>query len=224
MKLVLLRHGESTWNKENKFTGWTDVSLSTKGIDEAIEAGKLLKSIHFDIAFTSVLKRAIDTYDYAIKSFDYEIPVKSSYKLNERHYGALQGLNKDETRLKYGEEQVLLWRRSADTRPPLVDKFDTRYPGNDDKYRDVDSKLLPFGENLIDTYERVVSYYESDIKDNLYDKNVLIVAHGNSLRALIMYLENISKEDIMGVEIPTGNPLVYELDEKLNIIKKYYLK
>lgn len=224
MKLVLLRHGQSVWNKEHKFTGWTDVELSEKGIEEAIEAGKVLKDIHFDIAYTSFLKRAIDTLEYALKSFNYDLPIKYSWKLNERHYGALQGLNKDDTKVKFGEEQVLLWRRSLDTRPPLLDKDDPRYPGKDELYKDLTEDELPLGENLLDTLKRVKEYYEENIRKNLYNKNVLVVAHGNSLRALIMYLENINKEDIMKVEIPTGNPLVYEMDEQLNIIKKYYLK
>ena len=224
MKLVLLRHGESTWNKENKFTGWTDVSLSERGIKEAIDAGKILKSIHFDIAFTSVLKRANETLKYVLREFDYEVPIEVSWKLNERQYGALQGLNKDEMKEKYGEKQVQLWRRSFDERPPLLTKDDIRYPGNNPQYSYLKENELPLGECLKDTCKRVIEYYNSNIKKELYTKNVLIIAHGNSLRALIMYLENIDKDDIMKVEIPTGNPLVYELGSNLNILSKEYLK
>ena len=203
MKLVLLRHGESIWNKENKFTGWTDVELTENGKNEAHKAGLLLKEkgYTFDIAFTSVLKRANDTLDIVLKEMNLNIPVHYSYKLNERHYGALQGLNKDETRKKYGEEQVHLWRRSATVRPPALDINDERYPGNDIKYKGLDKKDLPLTECLLDTMKRTVEYYESDIKEELLqDKNVLIVAHGNSLRSIIKYLENISDEDIMNIE------------------------
>ena len=226
MKLVLLRHGRSLWNKENKFTGWTDIDLSKKGIEEAKEAGKLLKQndFIFDIAFTSVLKRAINTLNYALKEMDQDIPIKYSYKLNERHYGTLQGLNKDETRKKYGEEQVHIWRRSADVRPPALTITDPRFPGNDEKYKDIPKDKLPTTENLLDTIDRVVEYYNEEIKPELLkNKNVIISAHGNSLRALIKYLENISDEEIMNLEIPTGKPYVYELDDNLNILKKYYL-
>lgn len=226
MKLVLLRHGQSTWNKENKFTGWTDVDLTEQGIEEAKEAGKLLKqeNIIFDIAFTSVLKRAINTLNYVLNEMKLDIPIKYSYKLNERHYGALQGLNKDETRKKYGEKQVRLWRRSADVRPPKVEETDPRFPGNDEKYKDISKDELPLTENLLDTIDRVVEYYNEEIKPELLkNKNVIISAHGNSLRALIKYLENISDEEIMKIEIPTGQPYVYELDNNLNIVKKYYL-
>lgn len=226
MKLVLLRHGQSIWNKENKFTGWTDVDLSEQGIEEAKEAGKILKqnNITFDIAFTSVLKRANKTLNYALEEMGEDIPIKYSYKLNERHYGALQGLNKDETRQKYGDEQVHIWRRSADVRPPALEQTDPRFPGNDEKYKDIPKEKLPTTENLFDTINRVVEYYNEEIKQELQNgKNVIISAHGNSLRALIKYLENISDEAIMNVEIPTGKPYVYELDENLNIIKKYYL-
>ena len=227
MKLVLLRHGESIWNKENKFTGWTDVELTENGKNEAHKAGLLLKEkgYTFDIAFTSVLKRANDTLDIVLKEMNLNIPVHYSYKLNERHYGALQGLNKDETRRKYGEEQVHLWRRSATVRPPALDINDERYPGNDIKYKDLDKKDLPLTECLLDTMKRTVEYYESDIKEELLqDKNVLIVAHGNSLRSIIKYLENISDEDIMNIELPTGVPYIYEMNEKLEIINKFFLK
>ena len=226
MKLVLLRHGQSIWNKENKFTGWTDVPLSDNGIREAKEAGRLLKdnNFNFDIAYTSVLKRAIDTLDITLKEMNINVPIIYDYHLNERHYGALQGLNKDETRKKYGDEQVLLWRRSADVRPPALNKEDPRYPGNDPKYKDIPEEELPFTENLNDTIKRTSTYFEEEIKPKLKDNNVLIVAHGNSLRGLIKYLENLTDEEIIGFEIPTGVPYVYELDSNLNIIKKYFLK
>ena len=227
LKLVLVRHGESVWNLENKFTGWTDVGLSSKGIEEAIEAGKILreKGFIFDIAYTSVLKRANDTLDYILKEMNLNIPIYYSYKLNERHYGALQGLNKDETRKKYGEEQVKLWRRSVDTRPPALDISDSRYPGNDPKYKNLPKEELPLTENLIDTINRVISYWNSDIKPNLLNgKKIIIVAHGNSLRGLIKYLDNLSDEEVMNLEIETGNPICYELDDNLKPIKHYYLK
>lgn len=224
MKLVLVRHGESVWNKENKFTGWTDVDLSEKGIIEATLAGTRLKenSFNFDIAYTSYLKRAIDTLELIMKEANYSFKIEYSWKLNERHYGALQGLNKAETALKYGEEQVHLWRRSAGTRPPLLESDDKRNPKFDIKYKGISN--LPLGENLFDTIDRVVDYYENNIKKSLLEnKNVLVVAHGNSLRALVKYLEHISDEDIMTLEIPTGKPYVYDLDKNLNILNKYYL-
>lgn len=227
MKLVLLRHGESEWNKENRFTGWTDVDLSEEGIKEAENAGKLLKEkgFTFDISFTSVLKRATKTLDIVLKEMNLDIPVHYSYRLNERHYGALQGLNKDEMRKKFGEEQVHIWRRSYDVRPPKLTKDDERYPGNDPKYKDLTSEELPLTECLKDTLERVLPYYNNEIKKHLENKeNVLVVAHGNSLRSIIKYLENISDENIMNVEIPTGVPYVYELDDNLNIKEKYFLK
>lgn len=226
MKLVLLRHGQSIWNKENKFTGWTDIDLSEKGIEEAIKAGQLLKqeNIKFDLAYTSVLKRAIKTLNYTLKELNQDIKVKYSYKLNERHYGALQGLNKEETQKKYGEKQVQLWRRSADVKPPALEKTDPRFPGNDPKYKDIPKEKLPTTENLLDTEKRVVEYYQEEIRPELLkNKNIIISAHGNSLRALIKHLENINDNDIMELEIPTGKPYVYELDQQQNIIKKYYL-
>lgn len=226
IKLVLVRHGESLWNKENKFTGWTDVELSDKGIKEAIDAGKKLKedNYNFDIVYTSVLKRSIDTANIILKEMNDDVTIKRSYKLNERHYGALQGLNKDEMRKKYGEEKVHLWRRGYDITPPELTMDDSRFPGNDPLYKDIDKNLLPLSESLKDTVKRVVSYYEEEIKPNLLDKkSVMIVAHGNSLRGLIKYLENISDDDIMSLEIPTGKPLIYELDDELNVIKHYYL-
>lgn len=228
IKLVLVRHGQSLWNLENRFTGWTDVELSEQGIEEAKEAGKLLREegYHFDIAYTSLLKRANDTLTYILEKLNEKnIPIEYSYRLNERHYGALQGLNKDETRKKYGEEQVKLWRRSADVRPPALTKDDPRYPGNDPKYASLNSDKLPLTENLLDTVNRVVPYYEGKIKPALLTgKKVIIVAHGNSLRGLIKYLDGVSDEEIVNIEIPTGNPLIYELDENLTPIKHYYLK
>lgn len=227
MKLVLVRHGQSVWNLENRFTGWTDVELSNNGIKEAKEAGKLLKEneFTFDVAYTSVLKRANETLNIILKELGEEnIPIHYSWKLNERHYGALQGLNKDDTRKKYGDEQVKIWRRSAFVRPPLLNEEDDRYPGRDDKYKDLKKSELPLGECLMDTLKRVIDYYETEIKKSLLSgQNVIIAAHGNSLRALIKYLEDISDDDIMNVEIPTGKPYVYELDDNLNIINKYYL-
>ena len=227
MKLVLLRHGESVWNKENRFTGWTDVDLSENGVKEAENAGKLLKEkgYTFDVSFTSVLKRANKTLEIVLKEMNLDIPVHYSYRLNERHYGALQGLNKDEMRKKFGEEQVHIWRRSYDVRPPELTKEDERYPGNDPKYKDLTPEELPLTECLKDTLERVLPYYNNEIKKHLENtENVLVVAHGNSLRSIIKYLENISDADIMSVEIPTGVPYVYELDDNLNIKEKYFLK
>lgn len=227
MKLVLLRHGESEWNKENRFTGWTDVDLSENGVKEAEDAGKLLKEkgYTFDVSFTSVLKRANRTLEIVLKEMNLDIPVHYSYRLNERHYGALQGLNKDEMKKKFGEEQVHIWRRSYDVRPPELTKDDERYPGNDPKYKDLTPEELPLTECLKDTLERVLPYYNNEIKKHLENKeNVLVVAHGNSLRSIIKYLENISDADIMSVEIPTGVPYVYELDDNLNIKEKYFLK
>ena len=226
-KLVLVRHGESIWNLENKFTGWTDVPLSDRGIKEAIKAGKVLKELGFtfDIAYTSFLKRAQDTLTLILKELKLDIPIIKTYKLNERHYGALQGLNKDETRKKYGDEQVRLWRRSAEVRPPALTKDGPRYPGNDPIYKDIPESELPLTENLVDTIKRVVDYYESVIVPDLkLGKKIIIVAHGNSLRGLVKYLDNLSDEEVMNLEIPTGVPLVYELDDNLKPIKHYYLK
>ena len=201
IKLVLVRHGQSMWNLENRFTGWTDVELSEQGIKEAKEAGKVLKEkgFNFDVAYTSVLKRANDTLKYILEELGEEnIPVKKSWRLNERHYGALQGLNKDETKEKYGAEQVLLWRRSTDVRPPELSKDDKRYPGNDPKYSDLKENELPTTENLIDTIKRVMEYWNSDIKKDLeVGKRVIIAAHGNSLRGLIKYLDNMTDEEII---------------------------
>ena len=228
IKLVLVRHGQSIWNLENKFTGWTDVGLSSNGVNEAIEAGKVLKEkgFTFDLAYTSVLKRAEDTLTYILKEMNEEdIEIRRSWKLNERHYGALQGLNKDETRKKYGDEQVLLWRRSATVRPPELELTDPRYPGNDHKYSNLTKEELPRTENLVDTIKRVVEYFKEEIEPELKNnKKIIIVAHGNSLRGLIKYLDNISDEDIISLELETGNPICYELEDDLKPIKHYYLK
>lgn len=227
IKLVLVRHGESEWNLQNRFTGWTDVDLSENGIVEAKEAGCVLKEkgYMFDVAYTSLLKRATRTLDIILEELEINIPIKRNYRLNERHYGALQGLNKAETKEKYGEEQVQLWRRSTSVRPPALTKEDPRYPGFDPKYKDLNEEELPLTENLIDTIERVTEYWNSDIKkDILNGKNVIIVAHGNSLRALIKYLENYNEEETMNLELQTGNPICYELDEDLKPITHYYLK
>lgn len=227
IKLVIVRHGQSQWNLENRFTGWTDVELTEKGKIEAIEAGKALKEkeFTFDIAFTSVLKRANDTLYLILKELGQEIPIYYSYKLNERHYGALQGLNKDETRKKYGEEQVKLWRRSSTVRPPNLTIDDPRYPGNDSKYQGISKEELPFTENLEDTIQRVIDYWNSDILPQIKNnKRVIIVAHGNSLRGLMKYLDNLNEEETMKLEIETGNPICYELDDDLKPIRHYYVK
>ena len=227
-KLVIVRHGESMWNLENKFTGWTDVPLSEKGIKEAKEAGIALKreGYTFDVAYTSVLKRANDTLKYILQELgEQNIPIHYSYKLNERHYGALQGLNKEETKKKYGEEQVKLWRRSAEVRPPELSKEDSRYPGNDPKYKDLPESKLPTTENLMDTIKRVVEYWEETIKQDVEaGKNVIIVAHGNSLRGLMKYLDNLSDDEVMNLEIETGNPICYELNDDLKPIRHYYVE
>ena len=228
IKLVLVRHGQSMWNLENRFTGWTDVELSEQGIKEAKEAGKVLKEkgFEFDVAYTSVLKRANDTLNYILDELgEKDIPIKKSWRLNERHYGALQGLNKDETREKYGAEQVLLWRRSTDVKPPELSIEDERYPGNDPKYKDLSEDELPKTENLIDTINRVMVYWNSDIKKDLLEgKRVIIAAHGNSLRGLIKYLDDMTDEEIIKLELQTGNPICYELDDDLKPITHYYLK
>ena len=228
IKLVLVRHGQSQWNLENRFTGWTDVELSEQGIKEAKEAGKVLKEkgFEFDVAYTSVLKRANDTLNFILEELgEKDIPIKKSWRLNERHYGALQGLNKDETRQKYGADQVLLWRRSTNVKPPELSEDDERYPGNDPKYSELSKEDLPKTENLIDTINRVMVYWDSDIKKDLQaGKRVIIAAHGNSLRGLIKYLDNMTDEEIIKLEIETGNPICYELDDDLKPIKHYYLK
>jgi 2,3-bisphosphoglycerate-dependent phosphoglycerate mutase len=226
-KLVLIRHGESEWNKENRFTGWTDVDLSEQGIQEAKSAGQVLKDegFTFDIAFTSVLKRAIRTLWITLDGLDLMwIPVIRSWQLNERHYGALQGLNKSETAAKFGEDQVKIWRRSYDVPPPVLEKSDSRYPGSDPKYKDLTEAELPLTECLKDTVARVVPYWEQEIVPLVKaGKKIIIAAHGNSLRALVKFLDKIPDDEIIGVNIPTGTPLVYELDENLNPIKHYYL-
>jgi 2,3-bisphosphoglycerate-dependent phosphoglycerate mutase len=226
-KLVLIRHGESEWNKENRFTGWKDVDLSEQGIKEAKSAGQVLKSegFTFDMAFTSVLKRAIRTLWITLDGLDLMwIPVIRSWQLNERHYGALQGLNKSETAAKFGEDQVKIWRRSYDVPPPVLEKSDPRYPGSDPKYKGLTEAELPLTECLKDTVARVVPYWEQEIAPLVKaGKKIIIAAHGNSLRALVKYLDKIPDDEIIGVNIPTGTPLVYELDENLNPIKHYYL-
>ncbi len=227
MKLVLIRHGESEWNKLNLFTGWTDVELSDKGREEAKQAGITLKQegYDFDVCYTSYLKRAIHTLNIALDEMDRAwLPVIKSWKLNERHYGALQGLNKAETAEKYGEEQVKIWRRSFDVKPPALDREDERSATKQAMFRDVDPALLPDNESLETTIERVVPYFEEVIKKDMQaGKRVIIAAHGNSLRALVKYFDNISDEDIIGVNIPTGTPLVYEFDDNFNAIRHYYL-
>ncbi len=225
--LVLLRHGESTWNKENRFTGWTDVDLSEKGVDEARAAGKLLKEngYVFDLAFTSVLKRAIRTLWITLDELDLMwIPVYNSWRLNERHYGALQGLSKPDMTSKYGEEQVRLWRRSYDVRPPALEPSDPRNPVNDIRYRTMNHDILPLTECLKDTVERFLPYWHDTIAPAIRSgKRVIISAHGNSLRALVKYLDTISDKDIPGLNIPTAIPLVYTLDDRLRPIKSFYL-
>jgi len=225
--LVLVRHGESAWNKENRFTGWTDVDLSEKGIQEARQAGKLLKEqgFVFDVAFTSVLKRAIRTLWLALDEMDAMwIPVQHSWRLNERHYGALQGLNKSETAAKFGEEQVHIWRRSYAIPPPALEKSDSRNPANDPRYKNLTPKEIPLTECLKDTVDRFLPLWHETIAPTIKSgKRVIIAAHGNSLRALVKYLNNISDDAIVELNIPTGMPLVYELDEKLKPIRSNYL-
>ena len=226
-KLVLLRHGESTWNKENLFTGWTDVDLSEKGLGEAAEAGRLLKEggYAFDVAYTSVLKRAIRTLNIALDQLDLLwIPVIKTWKLNERHYGALQGLNKAETTAKYGEAQVKVWRRSYDIPPPPLEPGDDRHPSKDPRYGALAPSDLPATESLKETVARFIPYWHSTIAPDIKSgRRVIIAAHGNSLRALVMYLDNVSEAEITELNIPTGIPLVYELDEQLKPVKHYYL-
>ena len=226
-KVVLLRHGESTWNKANRFTGWTDVDLSEKGREEAQQAGVLLREqgFGFDVAYTSVLKRAIRTCWMALDELDLLwIPIVRSWRLNERHYGALQGLNKAETSAKHGEEQTLIWRRSYDIPPPPLDVSDPRHPSHDPRYADVPAADLPATESLKDTVARFIPYWSGTILPEVRaGKNVLIAAHGNSLRALVKYLDQISDSEIVGLNIPTGIPLVYELDAGMKPIRNYYL-
>jgi len=226
-KLVLVRHGESVWNKENRFTGWTDVDLSEKGIQEAREGGQVLKreGFTFDVAYTSVLKRAIRTLYLVTDEMDLLwVPVHRAWQLNERHYGALQGLNKAETAEKFGEAQVKIWRRSYDIPPPVLTEDDERYPGRDPRYAGLSKADLPLTECLKDTVARFLPYWHSTIAPDVKaGKKVLIAAHGNSLRALVMYLDNVSEEAIVELNIPTGMPLVYELDAGLKPLKSYYL-
>jgi 2,3-bisphosphoglycerate-dependent phosphoglycerate mutase len=226
-KLVLLRHGESQWNKENRFTGWKDVDLSEKGITEALSAGKILKENNFTFskAYTSYLKRAIRTLWITLDEMDLMwIPVIRDWRLNERHYGALQGLNKSETAKKYGDEQVLIWRRSYDTPPMALDEDDERYPGNDVRYKNLSKNELPLQESLKDTVARFTPLWNSQIKPDIQaGENLIIAAHGNSLRALVKIIDNVPEEEIVHLNIPTGTPLIYELTDDLKPIKHYYL-
>lgn len=225
--LVLLRHGESEWNLENRFTGWTDVDLTEKGTEEAKAAGRLMKAegYHFDVAYTSYLKRANHTLALALAEMgEANIPVVRSWKLNERHYGALQGLNKAETAKKYGEEQVHIWRRSFDVQPPALTPDDERNPAKQVLYAQIDSKELPLTESLKDTIARVIPYYQAEIEPRMNaGETVLVAAHGNSLRAMVMYFDHLSEEAITAVNIPTGVPLVYEFDEDGQAIRHFYL-
>lgn len=226
-KIVLVRHGESVWNKENLFTGWTDVDLSEKGRAEAKAGGELLKAegFVFDLAFTSVLKRAIRTLWIIMDEMDLMwIPVVNAWQLNERHYGALQGLNKAQTAAQYGDDQVLIWRRSYDIPPPVLEKTDPRYPGFDPRYASLAPEELPLTESLKETVARVIPYWHAQVVPEIVaGKRIIIAAHGNSLRALVKYLDNVSNQDIVELNIPTGMPLVYELDEALKPIRHYYL-
>jgi 2,3-bisphosphoglycerate-dependent phosphoglycerate mutase len=226
-KLVLIRHGESAWNKENRFTGWIDVDLSAKGVEEAHQAGQLLKAegFEFDLAHTSILKRAIKTLRIVMDELDETwLPVFKSWRLNERHYGALQGLNKTETAEKYGEAQVKIWRRSYDTPPPLLSDAEFAAQRKEPRFRSIKPEDLPRGETLKTTLDRLLPLWNETIAPQVRaGKKVLIAAHGNSLRALIQHLENVSREDIMELNVPTGIPLVYELDDNLKVLKKYYL-
>ena len=226
-KVILLRHGESAWNKENRFTGWADVDLTDKGVQEAGKAGELMREAGFvfELAHTSVLRRAIKTLWLALERMDLMwIPVLHSWRLNERHYGALQGLNKAETAAKFGEAQVLTWRRSYDVPPPALKPDDQRYPGNDPRYRGLAPNQVPFTECLKDTVARVLPYWNQAIAPDIRaGKRVLIAAHGNSIRALVKYLDKVSDQDIVGLNIPTGVPLVYELDDTLKPLRHYYL-
>ncbi len=227
MKLVLVRHGESEWNKLNLFTGWKDVDLSEKGHEEAKQAGITLKNegYDFDVCYTSYLKRAIHTLNHILDEMDRAwLPVHKTWKLNERHYGALQGMNKSETAEKYGEDQVKIWRRSFDVKPPALEPDDERAPKNQDMFRDVDPSVLPLNESLETTIERAVPFFEEVIKKDMEaGKRVIIAAHGNSLRALVKYFDDMTPEQILEVNIPTGVPLVYEFDDNFKVIKSYYL-
>lgn len=226
-KLVLLRHGESEWNQENRFTGWHDVDLTAKGEEEGRRSGRLLKDegFAFDVVYTSLLKRAIRTMWLALEELDQTwVPVHREWRLNERHYGALQGLNKAETAAKHGEDQVLIWRRSYDIPPPALDPDDERHPGKDRRYANLPAENLPLSECLKDTVERFMPLWQDTIAPVVQEgKSVLIVAHGNSLRALVKYLDGVSEEDIVGLNIPTGMPLVYDLDADLKPLDRRYL-
>lgn len=226
-KLVLLRHGESIWNKENRFTGWTDVDLTPKGLEEASSAGRLLREngFIFDIAYTSVLKRAIRTLWITLDQMDQMwVPINLTWRLNERHYGALQGLNKAETATRYGDKQVLLWRRSYDIQPPALTTDDERYPGLDPRYSNVSKQDIPLTESLKDTITRFLPFWNQTIAPQVKaGQRAIIVAHGNSLRALIKYLDDVSDQDILNYNIPTGIPLIYELDDNLKSMRSYYL-
>ena len=226
-KLILLRHGESVWNKENRFTGWTDVDLSARGVQEASTAGRLLREagFDFDLAHTSVLRRAIKTLWLALEQLDLMwVPVQHSWRLNERHYGALQGLNKAETAAKFGDQQVLAWRRSYDVPPPALAADDPRCPGNDPRYRGLAPSQVPLTECLRDTVARVLPYWNQSVAPDIRaGKRILIAAHGISIRALVKYLDKVSDTDIVGLNIPTGVPLVYELDDALKPLRHYYL-
>ncbi len=225
--LILLRHGQSTWNLENRFTGWTDVGLTPKGEEEAREAGRLLaaEGLKPDVVHTSVLKRAIETADLTLEEAGWsDIPTKRSWRLNERHYGALQGLNKKETAEEYGTDQVMAWRRSYDVRPPALDRDDPRHPSHDPLYADLDPAVLPATECLADVVARMLPYwFEEIVPDLMAGETPLVVAHGNSLRALVMYLDGLSKDEVVDLNIPTGIPLVYELDDELKPVAKRYL-
>lgn len=226
-KIVLLRHGESTWNRENRFTGWTDVDLSETGVKEAMEAGDLLRSegFEFDKAYTSYLKRAVKTLNYVLDRMDQDwIPVEKSWRLNEKHYGALQGLNKSETAAQYGDDQVLIWRRSYDIPAPELTPDDPRNPRLDPRYKEVPAAELPLTESLKDTVERILPYWQSTIFPTLeYADQVLVAAHGNSLRGIIKYLKDISDEEIVSLNLPTGIPYVFEFDERMKLAKDYFL-
>ncbi|HUF22022.1 MAG TPA: 2,3-diphosphoglycerate-dependent phosphoglycerate mutase [Burkholderiales bacterium] len=224
-KIVLLRHGESVWNKENRFTGWTDVDLTDKGVQEAHEAGRLLRDEGFDLAYCSVLKRAIRTLWIVLEELDRMwIPQQISWRLNERHYGALQGLNKAETAQKFGDDQVLIWRRSYDTPPPALESDDPRSASRDPRYRDIRAEDLPRTECLKDTVARFLPYWNETIAPQVRaGRQVIVAAHGNTIRALVKYLDNVSEKDIVGLNIPTGIPLVYELEDDLKPIRNYYL-
>lgn len=227
LKLVLIRHGQSTWNKENKFTGWTNVPLSEKGIEEAIEAGKTFKKegFNFKVAYTSYLDRAIKTLWYILEEMDLMwIPVYNTWRLNEKHYGNLQGLNKIEMAEKFGDEQVLLWRRSYATPPPPLSEDDKRHPKYDPRYADLSPDEIPSAEALKDTEKRIVPYWKSNISESLKrHKEILVVAHGNSLRGIVKYLKNMGEDEILKFNIPTGIPYIFEFDENMNLQKDYFI-